>query len=66
MLRKPECDTPCHEIKAKDTVKGILTKRSIHYQIKRVNLGVRDYILLAVRARVMLTNYIDVGDGLVN
>ena len=61
MLRKPDSD-----IKAKNTVKGIFTKRSFHYQIKRENLGVRDYILLAVRARVMLTNYIDVGDGIVN
>ena len=66
MLRK--LDTPIHEIKAKDTVKGILTdKEKLPISNKASETGgLRECILIAVGARVMLTKNIDVGDGLVN
>ena len=65
MLRK--LDTPIHEIKAKYTVKGILTdKEKLPISNNASGTwGLREYILLAVPARVMLAKNIDVGDGLV-
>ena len=63
MLRK--LDTPIHEIKAKKTVKGILTdKEKLPISNKASETGgLREYILLAVGARVMLTKNIDVVNG---
>ena len=66
MLRK--LTSPIREIKAKDTVKGIITdKEKLPISSKSSETGgLREYISLAVGARVMLTKNIAVGDGLVN